>query len=93
MKRRKRERAGEGGREGPGLPSFPMLLTTAVAAAQQRPMTFLDVQHLRNAGRAAISPDGKQVLYTLSTPDWKEARRSTDIFLVAVAGGSARPGR
>ncbi|HEX9165798.1 MAG TPA: hypothetical protein VF862_07785, partial [Gemmatimonadales bacterium] len=50
-------------------------------------MTFLDVQQLRNAGGAAISPDGKQVLYTLSTPDWKEARRTTDIYLVSVDGG------
>ena len=29
------------------------------AASQQRPMTFLDIQHLRSAGGAAVSPDGR----------------------------------
>jgi len=57
--------------------------------AQQRPMTFLDMQQIRNVGGAAISPDGKRVLYTLSTPDWKEARRTTDIYVVSVDGGVA----
>jgi len=59
------------------------------AAAQQRPMTFLDIQHLRSAGGAAVSPDGRQVLYTLSVPDWKEARRATDIYLVSTERGVA----
>ena len=55
--------------------------------AQQRPMTFLDLQQLRSVGDAAVSPDGRRVLYTLSVPDWKEARRSSDIYLVSVDAG------
>ena len=72
-----------------------VILLTAAALiagrlpAQQRPMTFLDGQQMRNVGAAAISPDGTRVLYTLSTPDWKEARRTTDIWLVAVDRGVA----
>lgn len=70
------------------------ILAVAVAgaaplAAQQRPMTFLDVQLLRTAGAPALSPDGRQVLYTLSVPDWKEGRRTTDVWLVPVDGGPA----
>ncbi|MBS1241851.1 MAG: WD40-like beta Propeller containing protein, partial [Gemmatimonadetes bacterium] len=65
------------------------LLIAVPAAAQQRPMTFLDLQQLRSAGNAAVSPDGRRVLYTLSVPDWKEARRTTDIYLVSVDGGVA----
>lgn len=38
-------------------------------------MTFLDVQLLRQTGALTPSPDGKWLLYTLSTPDWKEANK------------------
>src|SRR5688572_20504325 len=52
-----------------------------------RPMTFLDVQHMRQAGSPTPSPDGKWLLYTLSTMDWKEAKRQTDIYLVSMQQG------
>jgi dipeptidyl aminopeptidase/acylaminoacyl peptidase len=54
---------------------------------QRRPMTFLDVQHLRQVGSPAPSRDGRWLLYTISTPDWKEAKRQTDIFLVSLQQG------
>jgi dipeptidyl aminopeptidase/acylaminoacyl peptidase len=61
------------------------------AAAQtptgKRPMTFLDVQQLRTTASHTPSPDGKWMLYTVSTMDWKEAKRQTDIHLVSVAQG------
>ncbi len=59
----------------------------AQAAPEQRPMTFLDMQHLKSAGSPAPSPDGRWLLYTLSTPDWKEARRQSDIMLVSLQQG------
>jgi dipeptidyl aminopeptidase/acylaminoacyl peptidase len=59
----------------------------APAAAGQRAMTFLDVQEMRSAGSTAPSPDGRWLLYTVSTPDWKEARRQTDVFLVSLQDG------
>jgi dipeptidyl aminopeptidase/acylaminoacyl peptidase len=58
-----------------------------IARAQSRPMTFLDVQHFRNIGGVAVSPDQSRVAYTLSIADWKEGRRQTDVFAVSVAGG------
>jgi dipeptidyl aminopeptidase/acylaminoacyl peptidase len=67
-------------------------LVPAAAPAQvpsRRPMTFLDIQHLRSAGDVDVSPDGRWALYTLSVPDWKEARSTTDIWLVPVDGGPA----
>jgi dipeptidyl aminopeptidase/acylaminoacyl peptidase len=88
----KRNGAGEGGRGRESiarLAALSLFLATTVASAQQRPMTFLDMQQMRNVGGAAISPDGKRVLYTLSTPDWKEARRTTDVWLVSADGGPA----
>ena len=52
-----------------------------------RPMTFLDMQQMRQVGSPTPSPDRRLLLYTLSTPDWKEARRQTDIHLVSLQQG------
>ena len=65
-------------------------LAQAVAAAK-RPMTFLDMQQMRQAGSPAPSPDGRWLLYTISTPDWKEAKRQTDVYLVSLQQGVCRP--
>src|SRR5918993_589254 len=69
-----------------------LLLTAAATLAQAqsaapRPMTFLDVQQMRNVGSDTPSPDGRWMLYTISTMDWKEARRQTDIHVVSTAAG------
>ena len=73
-----------------------ILLTTlmlpGVAVAQpdevsQRPMNFMDVQLLKSAGSWAPSPDGEWLLYTVSTPDWEEADRQSDVHLVSLREG------
>jgi dipeptidyl aminopeptidase/acylaminoacyl peptidase len=53
-----------------------------------RPITFMDRQLQREIGSPTPSPDGKWLLYTLSTPDWNQAKRQTDIYLVSVKDGS-----
>jgi len=59
----------------------------AQAVPAKRPMTFLDMQNMRQIGAPAPSPDRKWLLYTVSVPDWKEARRQTDIYLVSMDQG------
>ena len=54
-----------------------------------RPMSFLDMRLMRTVETPTPSPDGKWLLYTLSTPDWKEAKSQTDIYLVSMAQGVA----
>ena len=56
-------------------------------AAQERPLSFMDVQELRRAGSWAPSPDGAWMLYTVTTPDWEAAESQTDIHLVSLADG------
>ena len=75
-------------------PLFLAALLPAVVMAQKaassdalRPITFLDRQYQRDVGSPTPSPDGKWLLYTLSTPDWNQARRQTDIYLVSVKDG------
>jgi dipeptidyl aminopeptidase/acylaminoacyl peptidase len=78
----------------PLVPATLLAGMAVLAGAQggmgaKRPMTFLDVQEMRSAGGVAVSPDGRWALYTLTTPDWKEARSQSDIYLVAADRGVA----
>ena len=59
----------------------------AHSQAGLRPMTFLDMRHMRSAGAPTPSPDGQWMLYTVSTPDWKEAKSQTDLYLVSLKQG------
>src|SRR5712672_4328905 len=77
-------------------PLFITALLPVVVMAQKaaspdtlRPITFLDRQYQRDIGSPTPSPDGRWLLYTLSTPDWNQARRQTDIYLVSVKDGLA----
>ena len=56
-------------------------------AGSKRPMTFLDMQEIRQVTSPAPSPDGRSMLYALSTPEWKEGKRQTDIYLVSLQQG------
>jgi dipeptidyl aminopeptidase/acylaminoacyl peptidase len=53
----------------------------------KRPMTFLDMQKMRQVGSTTPSPEGRRMLYTITTPDWKEAKRQSDIYLVSLQQG------
>ncbi|MBA3271369.1 MAG: S9 family peptidase [Acidobacteria bacterium] len=67
-----------------------MSSTSGVLRAQNadvRPMTFLDMRQMRSVGAPTPSPDGRLLLYTLSTPDWKEAKTQTDVYLVSIPQG------
>src|SRR5712675_821071 len=70
---------------------LPAVVTAQKAASPDalRPITFLDRQYQRDVGSPTPSPDGKWLVYTLSTPDWNQARRQTDIYLVSVKEGLA----
>ena len=66
---------------------FALLVPAAVVAQAPRPMTFLDQRLLRGAGAPTLSPDGSQLLYTLSVPDWQAAKSYTDIYVVMTTTG------
>ena len=78
-----------------GVARRVLVLLAAVAAAAplaaqapaKRPMTWMDQQWLRSASAPVVSPDGEWALYALSTPDWKEARSQTDLYLVSMTRG------
>src|SRR5512132_1240204 len=63
------------------------LIIPGLSFAQKRPMTFLDMQQMRQGGSMAPSPDRKWLLYTTSIPNWQEAKRQSDISLVSLERG------
>jgi dipeptidyl aminopeptidase/acylaminoacyl peptidase len=63
------------------------LAAPAPARAQQpRRMTLVDEISVPSLGAAHLSPDGKQLVYVLSTADWKANRRVGHLWRVNVDG-------
>jgi dipeptidyl aminopeptidase/acylaminoacyl peptidase len=62
------------------------------AAAQQRPLTALDLYRLRTAGDVTLSPDGRRVVYVVTAIDSAENRYLRDLW-VAQTDGSIPPRR
>ena len=71
------------------LVAVSIVAPAGAQAPNKRPLTFLDVQHMRQASPPTLSPDGRWALYTISTPDWEQARRQSDIYLVSAERGVA----
>jgi len=64
-----------------------LLLPPPPLAAEGRPLRPDDVFSLKDVADPRLSPDGRQVAYTLTTLDAKEDDSDTDIYLVSMDGG------
>jgi dipeptidyl aminopeptidase/acylaminoacyl peptidase len=72
------------------------------AAAQssqpKRPMTFEDMMHMKRLGETAVSPDGKWLVYSVTTVNLEQNAKTTELWLQAIVGGEpqklavAKPG-
>src|SRR5690349_3332443 len=69
------------------LIALSALVSSSATAQSKRPMTFLDVQNMRQVGNPDVSTDGRWIAYTVSVPDWKEARRQSDVYVVNTERG------
>jgi dipeptidyl aminopeptidase/acylaminoacyl peptidase len=52
-------------------------------------ITFDDMIQMHRVGEAQVSPDGKWVVYTVSTPDMDANRGASNIWVVPTAGGAS----
>jgi dipeptidyl aminopeptidase/acylaminoacyl peptidase len=68
-----------------------ILLTLASAATAQtpRPMTLVDLLNVPGLSDAELSPDGRQLVYVLSTADWERNRRVSHIWRVNLDGSGS----
>jgi Tol biopolymer transport system component len=66
----------------PAKPAEPASQTNPAAPAAQIPgPAFKDVLSLKSVGSPVISPDGKDILFTVTQADWDKNRYDTEIWL------------
>ncbi len=61
-----------------------------LAAAAERPLRFEELAKVRRLGAFSVSPDGRQVAFSVSTPDVEANTSRSAIWVVAAGGGEAR---
>ncbi|HUP88768.1 MAG TPA: S9 family peptidase [Longimicrobiales bacterium] len=64
-----------------------LLCATSSAFAQQRPMTARDLWSLGRVGNPVLSPDGRQVAFTVTRYDLDALKSKTTIYTVPITGG------
>jgi dipeptidyl aminopeptidase/acylaminoacyl peptidase/tetratricopeptide (TPR) repeat protein len=64
-----------------------LLLVPPTLAADARPLQPADVFNLKDVSDPRLSPDGRQVAYTVTTLDAKEDDSDADVYLVSTDGG------
>lgn len=67
-----------------------LLLIASPLAAQKRAITFEDYIALKSVSDPQLSPDGKWVAYTVSTPSLQDNRNIARVWLAEVATGRSR---
>lgn len=68
-----------------------LLLLVVISASaddktEKHVVTIEDMMSMKTVGDVQMSPDGKYILYTLTTPDLKENSSDTDIYRVSADG-------
>lgn len=66
-----------------------LALARPASAQEKRPLTALDLYHLKTAGAVAVSPDGARVAYVVTTVDSAENRYRRDLWLARTDGTGA----
>ncbi len=64
-----------------------LLLVPPSLAAERRPLQPADVFNLKDVSDPRLSPDGRQVAYTVTALDAKEDDSDADVYLVSTEGG------
>jgi len=79
---------------GAALAPLALILSAALApGAAARPMTETDLATLNRLGAPDVAPDGKHVVYQLTTTDLEANKRDTGLYLLAIDGKPAAPVR
>src|SRR5207302_7394750 len=70
--------------------TLPASLVPLPLLAQKRAITFEDFIALKSVSDPQLSPDGKWVAYTVSTPSLQDNRNVAHVWIAQVATGTSR---
>ncbi len=71
--------------------SISILIALVVSAyAEKRGFTIEDLYRIKNVSSLQISPDGKSIIYVVSTSDLPRARRANRLWMMDIDGKNAR---
>jgi dipeptidyl aminopeptidase/acylaminoacyl peptidase len=73
-----------------GAAAVALLAAAPALAAERRPLALDDLFKIQRVSDAALSPDGRRVVYTVATPDLEANKISTDLWISPLDGGPAR---
>jgi dipeptidyl aminopeptidase/acylaminoacyl peptidase len=68
-----------------------LLLATQALHGQKRPFTIEDLYRINSVSDIHVSPDGKALVYVLTTSDLARAKRSSHVWMIDIDGKNARP--
>jgi dipeptidyl aminopeptidase/acylaminoacyl peptidase len=60
-------------------------------AAAKRPMTFEDLQKMKRLGETTVSPDGKWLVYSVTSVNLEQNTKTAELFIQPIAGGEPQP--
>src|SRR5437016_14346875 len=69
---------------------FVLLLSITSLLAQKRAFTIEDLYRVKNISDIHISPDGKTVIFVVSTSDLTRARRNSHVWAMDIDGRNIR---
>ena len=67
-----------------------MRSTSSALAAGKRAMTLADVHRLRDVSEPSLSPDGRWLLYTVTSDDLAWDKQVSEVWRVDSSGGVER---
>jgi dipeptidyl aminopeptidase/acylaminoacyl peptidase len=70
------------------IPALALVLP--VFGADKRAFQIEDLYRLKGLSGLALSPDGKQLLFQVSTQDLRKAKRNTQVWLLELGSGQSR---
>jgi len=66
---------------------FVLVVAAAGFAQARRPMTFEDMMAMKRLGETAVSPDGRWLVYSVTTVDLNQNTKTAELWVQAIAGG------
>lgn len=67
------------------------MLTLATAAFAAEPFSFETLRRVVAVGSTQVSPDGRDVVFMVTKPDYEVDQNLSELWTVAIAGGEPRP--